>query len=116
MLKYNVDQEAYILESDDMMVCWDEYPGDNYQEIAAALKTAYCQNISHIAKCIFDEVKSVLGLTSVDEVISKLGRPQIYPDIGQVFYCENRFAGSHIIYFEYYDDEFEDIDFVTIEG
>ena len=116
MLKYNDDYEAYVFESDDMMICWNEYPGDNYEENARALKTAYNRNITHIAECIYDELKDVLDFASVDEVASKLGKPQINPDIGQVIYCENRFDGSHIISFEYYDEEFEDIEFVAIDG
>ena len=116
MLKYNEDYEAYILESDDMIFCWNEDPGDKYDETASALKTAYTGNIKHIAKCIYDELKGVLDITDIDEVISKLGRPRIDPDIGQVVYCENRFDGSHIISFEYYDDKFEDIEFVTVDG
>lgn len=58
----------------------------------------------------------MFDITDVDEVVSKLGKPQIYPDNRQVSYCENSFDDAHIISFEYLDDEFNEIEYVLIDG
>ena len=116
MLKYNDDYEAYILEFEDVIFCWYEEPDENYEEIANALRKAYNRNIRHIAEAIYAEIKDIFDVTDVDEVISKLGKPQIYPDNGQVTYCEQTFDDSHIIDFEYLDDEFNEIEYISIDG
>ena len=40
----------------------------------------------------------------------------IYPDNGQVTYCESRFDDGHIISFEYLDDDFNEIQYVSVDG
>lgn len=116
MLKYSDDYGAYILEFEDVIFCWDEQPDDNYEEIANNLREAYNRNIGRIAEAVYAEIEDIFDVADVDEVISKLGKPQIYPDNGQVTYCENIFDNLHIISFEYSDDEFSEIEYISIDG
>lgn len=116
MLEYNDDYEAYILEYEDVIICWEEEPDEGYEKIANDVRNAYNRNMKHIAEAIYGEIKEMFDITDVDEVISKLGKPQIYPDNGQVAYCENSFDDAHIISFEYLDDEFNEIEYVLIDG
>lgn len=116
MLVYNDDFESYILEFEDVIICWEEKPDEDYEEIANDVRKAYNCNIKHIARTIYAEIKDVFDIKDIDEVISKLGKPQIYPDNGQVVYCENSFDYSHIISFEYLDDEFKEIQYISIDG
>lgn len=116
MLNYNDDYEAYVLEFDDAIICWEEEPDKDYEEIANDIRQSYNRNIKHIAETIYDEIKDMFDIADVDEVISKLGKPQINPDNGQVVYCENSFDDTHIISFEYLDDEFNEIEYVSVDG
>jgi hypothetical protein len=51
----------------------------------------------------------------LDEVIEKLGIPQIDPEVGEVAYCEQTFDYEHVISFEFMDD-FEEIDNIALNG
>ena len=116
MLKFNDEYEAYILEYDDVIICWDDEPDEDYKEIAEVLRKAYNSNIGHIAECIYQEVKDIFNVKSVDEVISGLGKPQIYPDNEEVIYCDISFDDSHIISFEFSNYDFTEIDNISIDG
>ena len=113
---FNDDIGAYTLEFDDVIICWEEEPENDYEEYANDVRNAYNRNIKHIAEAIFDEIKDMFDIKDVDEVISKLGKPQIDPDNGQVVYCESSFDDSHIITLEYLDDEFNEIEYVSVDG
>ena len=116
MSKYSGEPEGYTLEFEDVIFCWDEQPDDNYEEIANNLREAYVRNIRRISEEIYAEIKDLFDIKDIDEVIAKLGKPQIYPDNGQVVYCENSFDNLHIISFEYSDDEFNEIEYISIDG
>ena len=116
MIKYDDDIGAYVIEYDDVIVCWEEEPEGSRQAAADDVRAAYNRNIRHIAEAVLDEIKEIYDVTDADEVISKLGKPQIYPDNGEVVYCEHSFDDTHIISFEYSDNDFTDIDYVSIDG
>lgn len=116
MIEYNDEYGAYVLEFDDVIVCWDEEPDENGEQLAEEVRNAYLGNIRHIAAVIFDEIKDIFPVSDIDDVIAKLGRPQIDPDNGQVSYCENQFDDMHTISFEYTDDEFNEIEYVSVDG
>lgn len=116
MIEYNDEIGAYVIEYDDVFICWEEEPDDDYREIADDVRNAYNRNIKHIAEVVFAEIKEIFDVADVDEVISKLGKPQIYIENEQVVYCENSFDDTHIISFEYSGDEFNDIQYVSIDG
>ncbi|HAG13750.1 MAG TPA: hypothetical protein DCG49_07810 [Ruminococcus sp.] len=116
MIEYNEEYDAYAVEFEDAVICWDDEPDDDYAEVAAAVRKAYHQNIRHIAEVILEEIREMFAVQTVDEVIEKLGRPTINPDNGQVTYDESRFDAEHIISFEYLDDDFDEIQYVSIDG
>ncbi len=116
MIEFNDEIGAYVIEYDDAFICWEEEPDDDYQKIADDVRNAYNRNIKHIAKAVFTEIKEIFNVADVEEVIAKLGKPQIYIDNEQVVYCENSFDDTHIISFEYSDNEFKDIQYVSVDG
>lgn len=116
MIAYNEELDAYAVELDDAVICWDDEPEEHGEQIADAVRSAYYRNIKHIAEVIYDEIKDTFDVSGVDDVISKLGKPMIYPDNGQVTYCESRFDDGHIISFEYLDDDFNEIQYVSVDG
>ena len=116
MIDYNEEYGAYLIEFDDAVICWDDEPDDGCMQTAEDVRNAYQNNIRHIAEVIYDEIKDMFDLADADEVIAKLGRPMIYPDNGQVTYCDSRFDDMHIISFEYLDDTFDEIEYVSVDG
>ena len=116
MVEYNEEYDAYAVEFDDAVICWDDEPEDDCRQIAETVRNAYFRNLSHIAEAIFDEIKDMPDVKDKDDVIAKLGKPLIYPDNGQVTFCECEFDDAHIISFEYLDDEFDEIQYVSIDG
>ena len=46
----------------------------------------------------------------------RIGIPQIDPELGTVTYCEQTFDHTHIFCFEFWDDEFEDLNYFAIDG
>lgn len=115
MIEYNEEYGAYTIEFDDVVICWQDEPDDGSQ-IAEDVRNAYNHNIRHIAETIYDEIKDMFDVKDVDEVISKLGKPMIDPDNGQVTYCNSSFDTIHVISFEYLDDAFNDIQYVSVDG
>ena len=107
MIDYNEDTLAYTVEFDELYVCWDDEPEDEEicERTAGDLRKAYLANINKIAETIKPELVET----------KKLGKPQIYPDSGQVDYVEQEFDDVHVISFEF-DDDFSRIDNITIDG
>lgn len=115
-MKYSDEYEAYVLEFNDMVFCWDDEPDEDQVENVNVLREAYHHNIRDIAEEIYAEIKDMFDVKDVDEVISKLGRPQIFPENGMITYCEHTFDDTHVIDVEYSDDEFEQIEYVSVDG
>ena len=116
MLIFEEDLEAYVCELEDVYVCWDEEPEGDYEEVAISVRNAYNKNIKHIAETIYEEAKSIFSIKSADEVISKIGKPHIFPNNGQVEYFESKLDSDHLISFEYLDDTFDNIQYVSVDG
>ena len=116
MIKYSEEYKAYVIEFDDAVILWYDEPDESCAQVAENVRNSYLRNINRIAEVIFDEIKDFFDVEDADDVISKLGKPVINPDNGQVTYCECTFDDEHIISFEYMDDEFSDIDYVTVDG
>ena len=116
MIEYNEEYDAYVIEFEDAVICMEDEPDDSFIQTAEEVRNAYLNNIRHIGQTIYDEVKDIFDVTDENDVISKLGKPAIYPDNGQVSYFSHSFDDMHIISFEYLDDEFDDIQYVTIDG
>ncbi|MBO6070792.1 MAG: hypothetical protein J6P43_07005, partial [Succinivibrionaceae bacterium] len=106
MIDYNEDTLAYTVEFDELYVCWDDEPEDEEicERTAGDLRKAYLANINKIAETIKPELVETYGDEvsgmSNDQIIKKLGKPQIYPDSGQVDYVEQEFDDVHVISFE----------------
>ena len=89
------------------------------ERTAGDLRKAYLANINKIAETIKPELVETYGDEvsgmSNDQITKKLGKPQIYPDSGQVDYVEQEFDDVHVISFEF-DVDFSCIDNITIDG
>lgn len=102
-------------EAENLIFKWNKEP-ENVEEIVKPMIEAYKKNLNHIAEEIFKEVKDIFGVQSVEQVTQKLGRPIIDVENGIVSYCKHTMDDVHIIDVEFSDDNFSEIQFVSING
>lgn len=112
-----IEKEEYTLELENCIICWDEKPETDVSDYAKKINDNYMENINSIAIAINKEIGDFFGkVFSVDELISKLGKPQIYIDNGQAVYCDHELDQTHIISFEFLADDFSNIHYISIDG
>lgn len=116
MPEYNDEYGAYVLEDDEAVICWEEAPGADWKQTAETVTDAYYRNLRHIAKALFAEIGEMFGLSGTDAMLERLGRPTIYPDEGHVVYLDSTLDEIHTVSFEYLDDEFLEIDYISVDG
>lgn len=116
MIQYSDKYGAYAFETNNVVICWDEKPGEDAEEIATRTADLYLKNIDNIAQYILDEIQDTFEVSDINEVKEKISRPIINIDNGQVTYCEQLFDDMHIFSFEYMDDEFQELEYFAIDG
>ena len=117
MIPFNETYDAYMLELDGILFRWDEQPDAAAEAAAAGAAKAYHKNIRKIAEFLIDDlIRDIWGISDPDQVIARLGRPQIALGIRQVVYAEHLFDNLHVISFEYLDDEFLRLQAVDLDG
>lgn len=116
MIQYSDKYGAYVFETNNIIFCWDEKPGEDAEKIATRTADFYLENIDNIAQYIFDEIQDTFEVSGIEEVKEKIGRPKINIENGQVTYCEQQFDDMHIFSFEYMDDEFQELVYFAIDG
>jgi hypothetical protein len=116
MIQYSDEYEAHIFETNNIIFCWDDKPGEDAEEIATRAADFYLENIDIIAQYILDEIPDTFEVSDIEEIKEKIGRPLIYIESGLVAYCEQQFDDIHVICFEYLDDEFKELDCFALDG
>ncbi len=117
MIAFNETYDAYMLELDGILFRWDEKPDASAEADAAQAARAYHKNIRKVASFLIDDlIRDIWGFSDPDQVIAKLGRPQIALGLHQVVYSEHLFDKLHVISFEYLDDEFLRLQAVDLDG
>lgn len=114
-MRFDNDLEQYVYEYDDLVFVWDEPPKD-YQEQIKILAENYHKNFNEIIHFMLPDILEVYGDVCIDEMKEKLGRAFIDIDHGQVNYLEQTFDDIHIFTFEFLDDQFEKLDYFSIDG
>ena len=117
MIIYDDDLGQYVQKCEDIIFCWDYEPDEDEIEATGELTKSYNKNKRNIAKAVYEDlIKDIFGEMELDEVIEKLGVPQINPQCGEVVYCEHTFSDDgHLITFEFMDD-FEEIENIGLDG
>ena len=117
MVAFDENYDAYMLELDGVLFRWEEKPDAAAEQAAERTACAYHKNIRKIAEFLIDDlIRDIWGISDPDQVIARLGRPQIAPGLRQVVYCEHLFDQLHVISFEYLDDEFLRLQAVDLDG
>ena len=109
------DDTKFEYEAENLLFEWDKEP-ENIEEIVKPMIETYKKNLNHIAEEIFKEVKDIFGVQSVEQVIEQLGQPTIDAENGIITYCEHTMDDVHIITVEFADDNFSEVQFVSIDG
>ena len=66
---------------------------------------------------MLDDIREMYDeFITIDDVKERIGITQIDPELGTVTYCEQIFDYTHIFIFEFWDDEFEDLNYFAIDG
>ncbi len=114
MFKYDDKYKALIAEINGVRFCCEEEK-DSYASQAQELAHVYENKMPEIVAFIFDEVCSMFGKVSEEELTNALGTPMIDLDRGVITYLEHSLDDIHIIDIEYGGvlDEFYE---VAIDG
>lgn len=115
-MKFDEDLEAYVYEIDGVIMAWGEEPENDYEDGAKAVVAKYKEHLPHIIQFMFPDLKMMYGEINVNEVEENLGKPVIYVDGGVVTYLEQTFDDVHIFSFEFLDEDFNDLQYFTIDG
>ena len=105
-LKYDERYCEYSLLYEGLKFCWDEKPSDDYLDTVKVLAQNYHKNIDKIAAFMLDDIREMYDESiTIDDVKARIGVPKIE--------IENY---THIFCFEFWDDEFEDLNYFAIDG
>ncbi len=106
----------FALEYNGVIFAWDEEPEAGYMEQIKIISENYNTHLNSIVEFMMADITQIFGAFSHDEVKEKLGKPVIDYDRRQVSYLEQSFDDMHIFTFEFLDDEFENIEYFSIDG
>lgn len=113
---FDENSETYRIEKDNIIFSFDEQPNDDYESEITKYTIAYKNQLSSIIEFMMPDIVEMYGEVSKDEVLQKLGKPIIDYMNGTVTYCEQLFDDTHIFTFEFLDDEFNDLQYFSIDG
>lgn len=106
----------FALEYNGLIFAWDEEPEEGYMEQVKTIYENYNTHLNSIVEFMMPDITQIFGAFSHDEVKEKLGKPVIDYDRRQVSYLEQAFDDMHIFTFEFTDDEFEDLEYFSVDG
>lgn len=116
IMEFNKESEQFVLEYNGLVFVWDEEPEEGYMEQVELISGKYDTHLHSIIDFMMPDITKVFGSFSRDEIKEKLGKPVINYENGQVNYVEQSFDNAHIFTFEFFDDEFEDLQYFSIDG
>ncbi|MGN0466181.1 MAG: leucine-rich repeat protein [Lachnospiraceae bacterium] len=114
-LSFDEDLQKYICEYKSLIFAWDEQKED-FNGIVQILSENYYSHLNSIIEFMLPDLIEMYGIISSEDVIAHLGRPVIDYDNGEVTYLEQSFDALHIFTFEFQDDEFENLQYFSIDG
>ncbi len=115
-MEYNEDLEQYCCEYEGLAFVWDEEPDEQYIDTVKMLSENYRRQLDEIISFMLQDLKDIYGEISPEDVKNNLGKPVIDYDNGKVSYYEQTFDNCHIFEFEFLDDEFQDLQYFSING
>lgn len=114
--EYDNDYEMFTAEVDGVILAFDEVPEEGCEEKLKQTVQKYWSKLDSIIEFMMPDLQEIYGISDAEEVKAKLGRPVIEPDNGVVLYCEHSIDYIHYFQFEYLDDNFENLQYFSMNG
>ncbi len=115
-MEFNEDLQQYFFEYKNLVFVWDEEPDEDFIDTVKTVAENYRRKLDEIINFMMQDLKEMYGEISAEDVKNNLGKPTIDYDNGKVSYFEQTFDDCHIFEFEFLDDEFEDLQYFSIDG
>lgn len=116
MIEFDENLKEYTFETDGIVFCWKKEPGADCEGAAKIIAANYKTQLSKIIAFMYADIQETFGNVAIDAVKDHLGKPIIDMDIRQVTYTEQTFDMAHIFSFEFADDEFNELQYFSIDG
>ena len=113
---YDDELDGYVIEIRNIFFFSEEEPEDDCTSRLKELADNYHNNLEHIIEFMLPELEEMYGELDKKDIVGKLGKPTIEFENGVVQYFEHSFDETHIFTFEFYDDEFNELEYFTIDG
>lgn len=116
-MEFDNDLGQYFCEYEDLKFVWDDEPEDEVDELVSRLADNYKSHLDSIIEFMLEDLNEFYDEEfSINDVKKKLGQPVIDYENGSVTYTDQSFDGEHIFSFEFTDDEFEELQYFSIDG
>lgn len=114
MFEYDEKYEEYSAEINGVkIVCEEVMVG--YEEQAIRLAESYSRRLTDIAEFMLPDIVEMYGEMTRDDLIKKLGKPEIDLDGNMLSYFEHTLDEMHIIEMEF-EGDFEKLFYLAIDG
>lgn len=115
-MSYHDAPESYVTEINNILFESEEEQNERQIHHLTKIAEHYYDAFDRIVEFMMPDLKLVYGVLDKELVKEKLGKPTIDYDNGTVKYLEQSFDDIHIFVFEFLDDEFQDIQYFSIDG
>jgi len=88
---------------------------DNYEQLAKDLANTYEEKLLDIVNFLLPDLSEMFGVSDVEIIQKKLGKPQIDLDKGMIVYCEQTLDDVHIVSVEF-SGLFTEFYYTSIDG
>lgn len=113
---YDNELDAYTIEIKDIIFESEEEQNEDYINNLNRIADNYRNALNSIIEFMMPDLKLVYGELDPKLVKAKLGKPTIDYDNGIVKYLKQSFDDVHIFIFEFLDDDFQDLQYFSIDG
>lgn len=113
---YDNELDAYTIEIKDIIFESEEEQNEDYINNLNRIADNYRNALNSIIEFMMPDLKLVYGELDPELVKAKLGKPTIDYDNGIVKYLKQSFDDVHIFIFEFLDDDFQDLQYFSIDG
>lgn len=114
MFEYDEKYEEFFAEIDGVKFVCDEVEED-FEELAKRLAESYRQRVTAVADFMLPDIIEMYGEMTRDDLIGKLGKPQVDLGVNVLYYLEHTLDNSHVIEMEF-EGSFENFFYLAING
>lgn len=115
-MSYNAELECYVIEINNIIFVCEEEQDKEYINNLKSVADKYYDNFEKLIDFMLPDLTAMYGEIDRNSIKEKLGKPMIDYDNGTVKYLEQSFDSFHIFSFEVLDDDFNDLQYFSIDG